>query len=156
MGQANQRKEEINKMKKDSSKNKDVTVRFIAMRYAKDESKPEIAIASVSFTEEFSQELLGMNKNKLLDHCSLFSWGHNPPIKLIAAYLLQTQSFKMCQMLNFYGLLINFLESDSDNAGHNSSRVVMSMSEVTFKDIEKSISDSLKDDAEYSLISHKD
>ena len=149
MGQARQRKAEI-----DALKSRSTAVSFVAIRHLR-VGKPEFAHATVDL---FGKTL--NNKDHLLHHICLKDWGHNPPVEAIAEYLTMTQTYSMFRSMHDNpGWVINFYEYDEEfskpGKPAHSCRNIMAVGDAdSLIDYAKGLKDILKDAADYSVKEH--
>lgn len=104
MGQAKQRKAEIEQLKKAKGK----AYSILAIRHCEDGSK-EFAYF------EANREKSNFPKHDLLAYICTNDWVHTPPVSAIAYYLWQTNSFQMLSDVDSVeGFEINFYEYDAE------------------------------------------
>ena len=104
MGQAKQRKAEIDALKAQKPRNYGI----LAIRHCED-GQTEFAYYGADYLKPKN------DKNALLRHICLKDWGHNPPAGLIAEYLFQTTTFKMFgDNPDIESFVINFYEVDDE------------------------------------------
>jgi hypothetical protein len=148
MGQAKQRKAEI-----DALKASPTAVSFMAIRHLR-VGKPEFVHATVDLFGQTKN-----NKDHLLQHICLKDWGHNPPIEAIAEYLTMTQTYSMFRSMHDNpGWIINFYEYDEEfslpGKPAHSCRDIISIGDAeSLVDYAKGVVESLSD-ADYSVKEH--
>lgn len=146
MGQAKQRRAEIEQLKSKLTK-----VSFFAIRHCEDGSK-EFALSEVSFNLKDASD-----KTALLREICLKDWVHTPPVGLIAQYLVQTTSYQvMGQLQNAnIGYVINFHEVDEQRSSKGekrySCRHIMGLSQDDLKNYADKFSQELNATGEYSI-----
>lgn len=145
MGQAKQRKAEIEALKATKT-----TVRFLAIRHCEDGER-EFAFAEATLGKPVN------NKNALLRHICMNDWVHNPPVDAIAEYLIQTNTYQTMKQFNpDAGYIINFHEVDAEytrQLGQKTyaCREIVSMGNDALKDYAHKFAEELKAGKDYSV-----
>ena len=108
MGQAKNRKAEINALKSAPKK----TFTILAIRHTECGGREMTA-----FDAKYAKPV--HNKNDLLGYICMKDWLHNPPVGAIADYLFQTNAFAMTEQFGFTGYEIHFYEVDDEFTAKN-------------------------------------
>jgi hypothetical protein len=150
MGQAKQRKAEIEALKASKT-----TVRFLAVRHCEDGNR-EFAHAEATISKSVN------NKNELLRDICLNDWLHNPPAGEIAEYLVQTNTYSTTTMLNKnkeMAFIINFYEVDKEFSRREgkktySCRDIIALTPNKLKEYASLLAEDLQSAGDYSVREH--
>lgn len=150
MGQAKQRKTEIEALKASKT-----TVRFLAIRHTEDGER-EFCHGEVNIGKPVN------SKNALLQHICMNHWLHTPPMGEIAEYLIQTRTYEDIKMFNKekeQAYVINFYEVDSEISAKigkksYSCRQIWAMSPEKVKEYADLLAKELGENSEYSVKEH--
>lgn len=145
MGQAKQRKAEIQSLKASKT-----TIKFLAIRHCENGER-EFAHAEASVGKPVN------DKTTLLRHICVNDWLHTPPAGAIAEYLLQTDTYKM--MGQFHpdaAYVINFYEVDKEYSQKTGKktfacREIMGMTKDKLDAYAREIAEELKSSGDYSV-----
>jgi hypothetical protein len=145
LGQAKQRKTEIEALKASKT-----TVRFLAVRHCEDGER-EFAFAEATLGKPVN------SKNALLHHICMNDWVHTPPVDAIAEYLVQTNTYAMMKQFNpDAAYVINFYEVDKEFSIREgkktySCRDIIGMTPEKIKEYAHNLSEELKAAGDYSV-----
>lgn len=150
MGQAKQRKAEI-----DSLKSVKKIVNILAIRHTEHGSR-EFCHGIVEIKKPVN------DKNALLHHICVNNWGHNPPLGHIADYLVQTRTYadmKMFKKQDDVAYVINFYEVDTEISALQgkktySCRQIWAMPTEKVKEYALTLAEELKATGAYSVKEH--